>query len=77
MKPLIPIWLALLLVSVLTCWSAQNADIEIVRRVADYVLSHTEYKWEAPYNDFHATGTIIQAGLEVIKLKERLRKKTP
>lgn len=32
------------------------------------------YQRERPYNDFHATGVIILGGLEIIKLKESLKK---
>ncbi|MBM3855787.1 MAG: glycosyl hydrolase, partial [Verrucomicrobia bacterium] len=32
------------------------------------------YRRETPHNDFHATGTIIRAGLEVIRLKEAMKK---
>ncbi len=35
------------------------------------------YKRPAPHNDFHATGTIIRAGLEVIKVKESLKRQSP
>jgi unsaturated rhamnogalacturonyl hydrolase len=31
------------------------------------------YRRQTPFNDFHATGTIIRAGLEIIRLKETAR----
>jgi unsaturated rhamnogalacturonyl hydrolase len=34
------------------------------------------YKRPAPFNDFHATGTIMLAGIEIMKLKENLKKTT-